>query len=119
METKSQAPQLSDIEIVKRSAMQTAFENIESRTGDDTRDENKANIAKKLLEDLRSSHGLEGKTAYRMEQALAKLEEYFRMESELSMRKGELVTILPELATKLAANDSLYSTSPDDKYNVA
>lgn len=119
METMSQAPQLSDVQVVKRNAMQTAFESVEARTGEDSRDVTKADIAKKLIEELRGSNNREGRSAYRMEQALAKLEEYFRMEAELNMRKGELVTILPELAQKLAANDTTYSSSPDDKYKVA
>ena len=115
----SQIKQLSDVQTVKRNAMQSAFESIEARAGEDSRDETKANIAKKLLEELRSSKNLEGKSVYRMEQALAKLEEYFQMETELNMRKGELISIFPDMATKLAANDARYSTSPDDKYKVA
>lgn len=119
METISQIPNVSETQIAKSNAMQSAFENIEARAGEGSRDEEKADIAKKLLEELRSSKNLEGKSVYRMEQALAKLEEYFRMESELNLRKSELVTIFPGMAAKLSANDTRYFTSPDDKYKVA
>lgn len=115
----SQAPHLSEVQFAKRSAMQSAFEKIEQLAGDDKRDSTKAAVAKKLLEEIRSSKSLEGSSTYRMEQALAKLAEYFEMESELNMRKGELVTIFPEIKNKLSANDDVYSVSPEDKYNVA
>ena len=116
METLSQEPQLSEAQLGKQNAMQSAFNKIEALAGTDSRDEKKVEAAKKLLEELRSSGNLEGREIYRTEQALTKLVEYFELESNLNMRKGEIINIYPDAAKKLAANDEHYT--PDDKYAV-
>ena len=119
METIPQSPQLSEVLVAKRSAMQRAFEKIEEVAGIEARDIKKAEVAKKLIEELRARKPLEGQDAYRMEQALLKLEEYFRLEDELKMRQAEIITILPGAKNRLATNDDTFIASPEEKYNVA
>ena len=111
METLQQNPELTKIQFEKRNAMQTAFDRIESMVGEGSGTEGKVEASKKFLEEVRGSD-------YRLEQATAKLVEFFELELELEKREQELVSILPNMSTKLAANDEFFSENQDKKYSV-
>jgi ATP-dependent Lon protease len=119
METVTFVPQLSELQLTKRNTMQEVFEQIELLAGEDSRDATKAKIAESLLEEMRNNKPLEGRSLYAKEQALAKIAEYYKLESEVHMRRQEIESILPGILKKSAANDEQFAEIQDTKYTVA
>ena len=90
--------------------MQEVFDKIEASLGEVKGSDARFAAAQKYLEEV------EGKD-YRLEQAAAKLVEYFKLEMEVENRRGELESILPGMGEKLAANDSHFHQD-GEKYLV-
>ncbi len=110
MEAMTQEPQLTNIQSEKKHAMQEAFDQIENVTGVDVANESKLNAARKLLSEVAG-------TNYRLEQALAKLVEYFQMELEVEMRAAEIKKIFPGANITSASNEARFLQ--EDKFLVA
>lgn len=118
-ETLTQSPVVSTATLEKKSAIQTAADTIFSRIGENPTSEQALAAATLYLEEVRALGN------YRLEQAAAKLEEYYRFEvqtdRELAMRRKELDDVLPGIGERLrAANDERFNNSAnDEKYKVA
>ncbi len=118
METLTTSPELSKVSLEKKNALQEVVDTIFSRAGESATSEQLLQAATDYLEEVRGN--------YRLEQATAKLQEYYQLEidteMQLSARRKELDSITPGVGDRLrAVNDDRFSnlSSPDERYQVA
>jgi hypothetical protein len=109
METVQQQPQMSLLEQRRSEAMEEALKSIETISQESNVD--LLSASKLFLETVRQEN------KYHLEEAVAKLVEYFEIKSDLITRESELKRWSPEVVTILEHTKALASN--DEKYLVA
>ncbi len=102
METIQQEKLPTKIYQERVSAMQGALDRVMFLIQES---DNKVEASRKFLEEVKGKD-------YRLEQAAAKLVEYFELQEELGKREGEITRLVPDAVKKLL------SRSGDEKYLV-
>lgn len=114
METMSQEPQKTNLEKERMSAMQISLNRADSIVEGSDGKIGYTEASQMFLEEIK---GGEGKDAYRLEEAAAKLSEYLKIKTEaeaaIKLRGEELEKILPGILVKLTTKNS------DEKYLIA
>lgn len=108
------APEMSKVVQEKKTAMQSVYDAIVAEVGERAPLSTQLQASQRFLDKVRGQD-------YRLEQAAAKLCEYFEFEvsseKERTLRRGELEHILPGISSRLAANDEHYHDG-DKRYLV-